>query len=580
MSKPSLRTVAHDGFKPENTWGPNNTPYNTYFRVNNGEILNNGKIDKSSLWKFPVVFLINGAASLPHIALALQEAGNAIIISEGKLNENFSETTLRYQISDSLYIQMRRGELTSQKGLLDIHPDFEFAIEKDPSINLQKAISLLTAGFSSPKKKVNTSNIGFSKKESYPGEKYPSLGYRVLAAAKIYTVINTFFPNKELMDHNWDSVFQVSLPGFIAAKNAEEYGLAVAEMYTYIQDGHGFIEGGVNLVGKFFGTYAPPFIAKFIEDKYVVTFIINDSVAKQSGVKVGDIIHSINGKEPMQILDEIRKYSPTSNKSTQTARFSNLPLVTKTDSLPSVLDMEDENGKRKTVMIFGQKINSTIYSSKNKLLISERPIFKLLSPDIGYVEMKRLELNMVDSMFDTFRNTKGFIMDMRGYPKGTAWDIGPRLTERNYVETALDSWVNATGPLLVSESGEVKGVVRYSCFSRLPSTTKWRYKGKTVMLMNNATQSQAEASGLIFKAANGTLFIGSQTAGANGDVTEFDIPGKINLTFSGMNISYPNGQTMQRIGLIPDVLVLPTIKGIREGRDEVLEKAIEVLQKQ
>ena len=171
-------------------------------------------------------------------------------------------------------------------------------------------------------------------------------------------------------------------------------------------------------------------------------------------------------------------------------------------------------------------------------------------------------------------------MDMRGYPKGTAWDIGPRLTERNYVETALDSWVNATGPLLVSESGEVKGVVRYSCFSRLPSTTKWRYKGKTVMLMNNATQSQAEASGLIFKAANGTLFIGSQTAGANGDVTEFDIPGKINLTFSGMNISYPNGQTMQRIGLIPDVLVLPTIKGIREGRDEVLEKAIEVLQKQ
>ena len=577
LSKPSLRTVAHEGFKQEE--GALRF-YDTYFRVNNGEILNNGKTDKSTVRKIPVVFLINGAASLPHIALAFQEAGNAIIISEGKLNENFSETTLRYQISDSLYIQMRKGELVSQKGLLNIHPDFEYAIEKDPSINLLKAISLLTAGLSSPKETTSPANAGLSRKESYPEEKYPSLGYRVLGAAKIYTVINTFFPNKELMDRNWDSVFQVSLPRFVAAKNVEEYGLAVAEMYANIQDGHGFIEGGVNLTGKFFGTYVPPFLARFIEDKYVVTRIINDSVAKQSGIKVGDIIHSINGKDPMQILDEIRKYDPTSNKSTQTARFSNLPLVTKTDSLPSVLDMEDENGKRKTVMIFGQKINSTIYSSKNKLLISERPIFKLLSPDIGYVEMKRLELNMVDSMFDTFRNTKGFIMDMRGYPKGTAWDIGPRLTERNYVETALDSWVNATGPLLVSESGEVKGVVRYSCFSRLPSTTKWRYKGKTVMLMNNATQSQAEASGLIFKAANGTLFIGSQTAGANGDVTEFDIPGKINLTFSGMNISYPNGQTMQRIGLIPDVLVLPTIKGIREGRDEVLEKAIEVLQKQ
>ncbi len=577
LSKPSLRTVAHEGFKQEE--GALRF-YDTYFRVNNGEILNNGKTDKSTVRKIPVVFLINGAASLPHIALAFQEAGNAIIISEGKLNENFSETTLRYQISDSLYIQMRKGELVSQKGLLNIHPDFEYAIEKDPSINLLKAISLLTAGLSSPKETTSPANAGLSRKESYPEEKYPSLGYRVLGAAKIYTVINTFFPNKELMDRNWDSVFQVSLPRFVAAKNVEEYGLAVAEMYANIQDGHGFIEGGVNLTGKFFGTYVPPFLARFIEDKYVVTRIINDSVAKQSGIKVGDIIHSINGKDPMQILDEIRKYDPTSNKSTQTFWFETGLLVSKSDSLPTELAVEDASGKRKKVMIVGQKINRTLSLSKYKLLESERPIFKLLSADIGYVEMKKLELNMVDSMFDTFRNTKGFIMDMRGYPNETVWAIAPRLTERNYVEGAMVTWVNATGPLLVSESGDVKSVGRYSSIQKLPTTTKWRYSGKTVMLMNHATQSQAEHSGLFFKAANGTLFIGSQTAGANGEITDFDIPGKINLAFSGMNISYPNGQTMQRIGLIPDVLVLPTIKGIREGRDEVLEKAIEVLKKQ
>ncbi len=49
------------------------------------------------------------------------------------------------------------------------------------------------------------------------------------------------------------------------------------------------------------------------------------------------------------------------------------------------------------------------------------PIFKLLSSEIGYVDMQRLENSMIDSMLNTFKNTKGFVMDMRGYPKGTAW---------------------------------------------------------------------------------------------------------------------------------------------------------------
>ena len=34
---------------------------------------------------------------------------------------------------------------------------------------------------------------------------------------------------------------------------------------------------------------------------------------------------------------------------------------------------------------------------------------------------------------------------------------------------------------------------------------------------------------IVFRAANGTLFIGSRTAGANGDVTNFTIPGNITM---------------------------------------------------
>jgi C-terminal processing protease CtpA/Prc len=36
----------------------------------------------------------------------------------------------------------------------------------------------------------------------------------------------------------------------------------------------------------------------------------------------------------------------------------------------------------------------------------------------------------------------------------------------------------------------------------------------------------------------------------------------------------PDGRPLQRVGLIPDIEVKPTLAGIRAGRDEVLERAI------
>ena len=104
------------------------------------------------------------------------------------------------------------------------------------------------------------------------------------------------------------------------------------------------------------------------------------------------------------------------------------------------------------------------------------------------------------------------------------------------------------------------------------------YNGQTIMLIDERTQSQAEHTGLFFEAANGTIFIGSQTAGANGDVTNFQIPGNIILFFSGHDVRHIDGRQLQKIGLVPDIHVKPTIEGIRKGKDEVLEKAMEYIE--
>ncbi len=46
---------------------------------------------------------------------------------------------------------------------------------------------------------------------------------------------------------------------------------------------------------------------------------------------------------------------------------------------------------------------------------------------------------------------------------------------------------------------------------------------------------------------------------------------------SGIGVYYPDGKETQRLGIVPDIELRPTIKGIRENRDELLEKAIEII---
>src|SRR4029077_20283101 len=114
----------------------------------------------------------------------------------------------------------------------------------------------------------------------------------------------------------------------------------------------------------------------------------------------------------------------------------------------------------------------------------------------------------------------------------------------------------------------------------LPANEAPKYTGKTVLLIDERTVSQSEHLGLFFEAANGTKFVGTPTAGANGDVTYFTLPGIASVRFSGHEARHADGRQLQRIGLVPDLLVAPALRGVREGKDEVLERGIEFLNRE
>ncbi len=100
------------------------------------------------------------------------------------------------------------------------------------------------------------------------------------------------------------------------------------------------------------------------------------------------------------------------------------------------------------------------------------------------------------------------------------------------------------------------------------------FDGTVVILVDEVSQSQAEYTAMAFRVSPDAMVVGSTTAGADGNVSPIPLPGGARAMISGIGVFYPDGTPTQRIGIVPDVTVTPTIAGIREGRDEVLEAGV------
>ena len=203
-------------------------------------------------------------------------------------------------------------------------------------------------------------------------------------------------------------------------------------------------------------------------------------------------------------------------------------------------------------------------------------IVKVLPGNIGYVDLDRLTEPMVGDLFERFRDTRAIIFDMRGYPRVPRQsDVAMHLTDQ---PSTLAAHFYSREPAAPDQRADVISAVSSTQTSvQTFSGVRDPYRGPTVMLIDERTQSAAEHLGLFLKAANRTTFVGSRTAGANGNAGPFRLPGDIAVSFSRMGVTHADGRQLQRVGLTPDVEVAPTREGLRAGKDEVLEAAIRYL---
>ncbi|MBV8067702.1 MAG: hypothetical protein JO113_06975, partial [Candidatus Eremiobacteraeota bacterium] len=307
---------------------------------------------------------------------------------------------------------------------------------------------------------------------------------------------------------------------------------------------------------------------RYLHGQAVITDFFDRSEASSAGARLGDVVLAIDG-DPTQ--SAIRRWQAYVNASTPQAslwRTLQMAVSGENGSTISLLVRTPQGATRTLTLTRRWRFNASDPRPG--------PVYRIMAGNVGYVDLARLTVDQVDSMFAALAKTQAIVFDDRGYPRETAWSIAPRLTTRESVKFSLFEV-----PLILRMASAdttdafLPTMIRgYDVIQSDPDKPK--YLRPTVLLINEQTGSQAEYSGMMFRAADNMEFVGTPTVGADGNVTNFTIPGRLQLYFSGASVRWPDGRQTQRIGLLPDVRVEPTAQDVAQGKDVVLLTGLRV----
>lgn len=408
-------------------------------------------------------------------------------------------------------------------------------------------------------------NPKFKHERPYIQFSYPDEGYRLLAIYRYWNIIQYFFPYRDMIGEDWCKVLEALIPKFLEATDALSYKLAVLELASRINDTHANVWSEDGQINDFYGRLWSVAQIKFIENHAVVTGYYNNKLGETSGLQIGDIITSINGEPVEKVIERLRPFYPASNDAAKMRKIAtNLLRGNQAKATLGIL----REGTPIEVAIDRYDIKSdSLDTSINWAYHLPDSCYRLLSPEVGYICLGNIQSALIPAIFEKFKNTKGIVIDIRNYP--------------------AESVVHSLGKYLMPKATAfMQGVYGSVTFPGLFSPRPIRkvgeknrnyYKGKVVILINEITQSHAEYTAMAFRVAPNATVVGNTTAGADGNVSKFSLPGGVYSVISGVGIFYPDGKPAQRVGIVPDIEVKPTVAGICAGRDELLEKAYEVI---
>jgi len=403
----------------------------------------------------------------------------------------------------------------------------------------------------------NVGNAVFLNEPNYINAQFPDAGFQLLAVFRLWNMVEYWAPYRDLIDEKWDDVLRDSLARFAGPHDRPSYFNEVAKLVSRLDDGH-------SNIGKSPETGAPPrcplpFTIRSVEGKFVVASI---PVEVAADLRVGDVVVEIDG---MSIVDLANEQRPFQGASNEPARLRRIGAMLPWGSCGKARLVIDRKGKRHVML-------ERKTGEWEKLLRPpprDRPgeTLQWLSPKIAYLKLSTIRQAEIEKqMTEVVAQADALVVDIRNYPaEFVVFALGSRLADRS------TPFATFTVPDLGNP-----GAFDFGATVSVGGDTPY-FGGRVAILVDESTQSQAEYTAMALRASRRAIILGSQTAGADGNVSPIVLPGNVTLGISGLGVFYPDRTPTQQVGVKIDVPCEPTIEGIRAGRDEILECALRAL---
>lgn len=414
-----------------------------------------------------------------------------------------------------------------------------------------------------PQYDITTPNAGFDGEEPYAEMTDPDCGYRLLAAFRFWNMVEYFFPCKHLTDKPWSDV----LPEYAARMIALPDGSYLRTMWRMIAETNDSHAATSEALVSIFGSYRASITTAWVEGKVIVAApdTLSRRLPSQAGFRVGDEIVAVDGRSMAYYKQQVRTYIPCSNE----ARVS---------LLASAAAMFSPCYTSLRIRYRREGIESdTLVTAVERYRLSPGHYYGPyadLGGGIAYIDPATFAAEDEEPLAALLEHAAGLVIDLR------------RLSEEETYKHFIEKYLLIERDTLDFESSSftypilsLPGVFASSS-DPVPSWKRPRRSRLPVaVLVDNGTQSTMESMVQYYQTCADVVVVGSQSAGADGNVSYIYLPGGITTCFSGLGWYYSDGVPVQRRGVRIDVEVHPTVEGVKAGRDEILEKAIEILRK-
>jgi carboxyl-terminal processing protease len=385
----------------------------------------------------------------------------------------------------------------------------------------------------------------------------PNLTERMFIASQLYTAIQVHFAHwEDIPNVDVDSAYRAYLTDAIAAESRLEWTLANMRFLGTLRNGHSwFVDYGLRgTLGRGLGFYL-----RYLDGSWVV------SQSHVDGLPVGSVVRTIDGRDFEAFFKEKRAYMTAS-----TDRYARHVITSDRYAgflFPMRFTLETAAGSRVVIDRTGAYQPTGEGKTEGRWLEDDR-IGYVRIPSFADPGFQRKALEYVTQ----FHSAGGLVIDVRGNHGGS--------TPGRLIEALMDRlyrWYQEATPYRLGTMTSSSS--RY----RLEWTPNWErpdsaaFRGRVVILIDGGCASACEDFIVPFKDNHRAVLVGEASAGSSGQPYITNFLGSISVGIGAKREIFPDGSTFEGVGAAPDVPVLPTPADYRAGRDPVLTRAMEIL---